>query len=99
MRFERGNAAAMREALNFASSVLAEWQQDAPFSAWNEYVEAIDRCRSALSEPARNCDMHDNKTAAETAFVEETGADDRSPHYWQMFANWLFWKNDRKGEN
>lgn len=52
----------------------------------------IDVARSALSEPARNCDRYDNKTDAETAFVEETGADDSSPHYWQMFANWLFWK-------
>ena len=52
-----GNAAAMREALEYASRVLAKWQQDAPFSAWSEYGEAIDRCRAALAAPPRNCDV------------------------------------------
>ena len=47
---------AMREALEYASRVLAKWRQDAPFSAWNEYGEAIDKCRAALSAPPRNCD-------------------------------------------
>jgi len=51
-----GNAAATREALEYASRVLAKWRQDAPFSAWNEYGEAIDRCRAALAKPPRNCD-------------------------------------------
>lgn len=51
------NVKAMREAVEYASRVLAKWRQDAPFSAWNEYGEAIDRCRAALATPARNCDV------------------------------------------
>lgn len=47
----------MREAVEYASRVLAKWLQDAPFSAWNEYGEAIDRCRAALAAPLRNCDV------------------------------------------
>ena len=52
-----GNAAAMREALVNASMVLAKWRLDAPVSAWNEYCEAIDRCRAAIAKPPRNCDV------------------------------------------
>ncbi len=53
---EANNIVAMREALEFASMVLAKWRQDAPFRAWNEYGEAIDKCRAALDVPMRNCD-------------------------------------------
>ena len=56
LTMEANNMAAMREALEYASRVLAKWRQDAPFSAWNEYGEAIDRCRAALAKPPRNCD-------------------------------------------
>ena len=48
---------AMREALEYASRVLAKWRQDAPFRAWNEYGEAIDKCRAALAKPPRQCDV------------------------------------------
>lgn len=54
---EANNMAELREALEYASRVLAKWRQDAPFSAWNEYGEAIDRCRASLAAPARNCDV------------------------------------------
>lgn len=52
-----GNAAALREALEFSLIILAKWQQDAPVSAWNEYGVAIDKCRAALATPPRNCDV------------------------------------------
>lgn len=56
--------------------------------AWsNLFVSLVD---SALAETPRNCDYYDNKTDAETMFVEETGENDMAQHYWQMFANWLF---------
>ena len=51
------NMVAMREALEYASRVLAKWRQDAPFSAWNEYGEAIDKCHAALAKPPRQCDV------------------------------------------
>ena len=54
---EASDMKAMRNALEFTPRVLAKWRQDAPFRAWNEYGEAIDRCRAALSKPPRNCDV------------------------------------------
>lgn len=64
-----------------------------------DLCEAKTAIQKALSEPPRNCENYDNKTDAETGFVEETGEDDSSQHYWQMFANWLFAPaTERKGE-
>ena len=62
---EANDMAAMREALEYASRVLARWRQDAPFSAWNEYGEAIDKCRTALAKPPRNCDVGTAEEQAE----------------------------------
>lgn len=61
----QGNQQKMREALEFASRVLTKWRQDAPFSAWNEYGEAIDGCRTALSTPPRQCDIGTAEEQAE----------------------------------
>ena len=52
-----GNAAARREALNRARRTLSRWKIDAPVSAWNEFDLAMDEIDSALSAPARNCDV------------------------------------------
>ncbi len=88
-----GNTVAMREALEEIVGIVSEWQGSIPLGKVCKIAKA------ALSEPPRNCDNYDNKTDAETGFVEETGEDDREQHYWQMFANWLFWKAEgRKGE-
>lgn len=57
MANNQGNAAVMHEALKFVSKVLAKWRLDAPLRAWNEYDEAINRCRTALAAPLRNCDV------------------------------------------
>ena len=54
---ETNSNKAMRDALEYASRVLAKWRQVSPFSAWNEYGEAIDRCNAARREPQRNCDV------------------------------------------
>ena len=76
LKRERGNMAKMCKALEYASRVLAKWQQDAPFSAWNEYGEAIDRCRAALAEPPRNCDM---------PLVTDGPADNNADKAWLAF--------------
>ena len=69
------------------------------FPALLDLRYAIPKANFALSGPARNCDFYDNKTDAETRFVEETGENDTSQHYWQMFAIWLFAPAaERKGE-
>ena len=68
-----GNTTAMREALEYAARILAKWRQDAPFSAWNEYGEAIDKCRAALAAPPRNCDKFDTKDKAREAFQKLRG--------------------------
>lgn len=52
-----GDAAAMREALVYASEVLTSWRRDAPLRAWAEYDEAISHARAALAKPPRNCDV------------------------------------------
>lgn len=99
---EASNVKAMREAVEYASRVLAKWRQDAPFSAWNEYGEAIDRCRAALAKPARNCDRFRDWEETLSAFREETG--NRKPlELWlkseiQEFAIWLFaTESEQKG--
>ena len=71
------NMAIVREALEYASRVLAKWRQDAPFSAWNEYGEAIDKCRAALSAPPRNCDVGTAEEQAQRidAFCKSHGTD------------------------
>ena len=61
--------AAMREALEYASRVLAKWRLDAPLRAWAEYDEAISRARDALAEPLRNCDRFANEAEASKAFI------------------------------
>lgn len=78
-----GNAAAIRDALEKIYKLMTA---DCPA----DEVEIANICFNALSAPARNCDNYDNKTDAETGFVEETGENDMAQHYWQMFANWLF---------
>lgn len=94
-----GNAAAMREAL---VTILAEVERFytndwIPYYAWETCDGLVKR---ALSAPARNCDFYDNKTDAETRFVEETGENDMAQHYWKMFAIWLLAPAaDRQGEN
>jgi len=66
----------------------------------NKIICAVEKARIALSAPARNCDLYDNKTDAETRFVAETGESDMAQHYWQMFSIWLFaTAAGRKGEN
>lgn len=93
---EQGNVAAMREALKYASRVLAKWQQDAPFSAWNEYGEAIDKCRASLSAPARNCDRYATWDKAWDAFSESYfgPTDPGEPEY--HFGVWLFAKEETR---
>lgn len=68
---EANNMAELREALEYASRVLAKWRQDAPFSAWNEYGEAIDRCRASLAAPARNCDVMSLAVARRVWYAKE----------------------------
>ena len=113
---ERGNAAAMREALvelrnasrNFYNQILNSQYskildkytcERQGFPAVLHLRYAIPKANRALSSPPRNFDLYDNKTDAETRFVEETGENDMAQHYWQMFANWLFYTAaERKGE-
>ena len=76
-----GNSAAMREALLSIRDLDFGHEED--LYAFYRIIE------SALAAPARNCDFYDNKTDAETRFVEETGENDMAQHYWQMFAIWL----------
>lgn len=91
-----GNAAAMREALRY---IIRQIDKNPERLSSGQLLCIIgDKAESALSAPARNCDFYDNKTDAETRFVEETGENDMAQHYWQMFANWLFYNNERKGD-
>lgn len=94
-----GNAAALREALVEIRDTINKWYSD-DYISHGAFSALWDLCSAALSKPARNCDFHDNKTDAETRFVEETGENDTSQHYWQMFAIWLFaLATERKGSN
>lgn len=54
----RGNSAALREAVEAAMSVLCRNKADAPYRAWCEYDNAIEKCKSALAAPQRNCDKY-----------------------------------------
>lgn len=83
------NSKATREALTDICRGLEMKIKDRPASVTSHEMAIYKRCKAALSEPARNCDFYDNKTDAETRFVEETGENDMSQHYWQMFAIWL----------
>lgn len=87
-----GNAAAMREALEHIGIIAEAMYSDSGDcnSVNANTVSILNLVRAALAAPARNCDFYDNKTDAETGFVEETGENDTSQHYWQMFAIWLF---------
>lgn len=87
-----GNQMKMREALDDIVEIAKIALNVNSFGNNNnsELWKIIDKCKSALSTPPRNCDNYDNKTDAETGFVEETEEDDRNPLYWQLFANWLF---------
>lgn len=94
-----GNSAAMREALITIRQQLQTLDEYGNI-AKEAYLTILGWIDAALSEPARNCDFYDNKTDAETRFVEETGENDTSQHYWQMFAIWLFaLAAERKGSN
>lgn len=89
-----GNAAAIREALTEIRDTMMNGGFDGRSPA-----HFVNICDAALSAPARNCDLYDNKTDAETRFVEETGENDMAQHYWQMFAIWLFAPAaERKGD-
>lgn len=91
---ESGNVKAMRDALLNIQEYAAAMDVDD-----GNVLAILDACRDALSAPSRNCDLYDNKTDAETRFVEETGENDMAHHYWQMFAIWLFASAaERKGE-
>jgi len=91
-----GNSAAMRETMSLFVHDFASFMKDVEHGIFHmmqcmDFVKKfIPLMDSALSEPARNCDLYDNKTDAETRFVEETGENDMAQHYWQMFAIWLF---------
>ena len=95
-----GNAAAIREALENIAGYAETARCHTEDAHVLGYLEQIEKwAKEALSAPARNCDFYDNKTDAETRFVEETGENDMSQHYWQMFAIWLFAPAaERKGE-
>ena len=106
---EANNNAKMREALEYASRVLAKWRQDAPFSAWNEYGYAIDRCRAALAAPPRNCDRFSGETEAMVAFLNEVWLiavkslkddpyDGWTPQMKAKYAQWLLAKGKPEGE-
>lgn len=109
LKKQTGNAAAMREALEAINRIetrglkylLMQLVEADIYDGGliNKTISAIEKARRALSAPARNCDFYDNKTDAETRFVEETGENDTSQHYWQMFAIWLFaFAAERKGD-
>ena len=89
-----GSTAAMRYALLNIQEYAAAMDVDD-----GNVLAILDACRDALSAPARNCDLYDNKTDAELGFIGETEEDERNPLYWQLFANWLFSPAaERKGE-
>lgn len=95
-----GNAAVMRETLVNLDKWLFIGVDGYVHGQPDKTGEIEHAIKAALSEPARNCDFYDNKTDAETGFVEETGENDTSQHYWQMFAIWLFaLAAERKGSN
>lgn len=52
-----GDCAKLREAVKLAMSVLCRNEADAPYRAWCEYDNAIDKCKAALAAPPRNCDV------------------------------------------
>lgn len=71
-RDSRGNAAAMRE----ACANIAEYARTARCHTDDAhvlgYLEQIEKwAESALSAPARNCDLYKNKKDAEAAFISE----------------------------
>ena len=70
---EANNMKAMREAVKLAMSVLCRNEADAPYRAWCEYGNAIEKCKSALAAPARECDRFADEKQADAlhaAFIE-----------------------------
>lgn len=65
-----GNAAAMREALDDVLEKIDRWRTDGVMEHW-QYSQLFDIAESALSAPARNCDIYKNKKDAEAAFISE----------------------------
>ena len=65
-----GNAAAMREALKDVLEKIDRWRTDGVMEHW-QYSQLFDIADSALSAPARNCDIYKNKKDAEAAFISE----------------------------
>lgn len=66
-----GNAVDLREAVELAMSVLCRNKADAPYRAWCEYDNAIEKCKSALAAPPLNCHLYADEEEARKAFLAE----------------------------
>jgi hypothetical protein len=71
MRFERGNAAKMRRALEYIKARLCHIYLRVYEDP--ERSEVVKIACAALSEPPRNCDRFDDELDAQLAFLNEVG--------------------------
>ena len=84
MRFKRGNAAAMREALRY---IIKQIDKNPEMLSAGQLLCIIgDKAESALSAPPRNCDRPECATlkAAQDVWRKEDGG--KTPYYEWLFA-------------
>ena len=75
-----GNAAAIREAYEFAEEFLRDYGTD-----WKLHNKLCDMLKSALSAPPRNCDIYDAESCRMAYHLHGDGL-----MTMQAFADWLF---------
>lgn len=81
-----GNAAAMREALEFVAHMY-----DSPYTTYDVLV-AVRKARAALSAPPRNCDRYSHNEALQIWAAEKENGENG------CFDEWLFATAEKKGE-
>lgn len=102
---EVGNAAAMREALSDACYTMFNFLKTQYGSCYEEMAKALDKAKSVLSQPPRNCDVIDVMNADDEfekamGYTPSQTADERDElmrENWYLFKLWLF--AEAKGEN
>jgi len=82
-----GNAAKMREAMEWLREIIGDWNaSDAPIQ-YCQYCNALDNIDAALSEPPRNCDRYANVHDAAIAFSKLRNVPHPCPDF--TFSTWL----------